>query len=484
MSPTSSDPADTALPAARRVAAHSQRLREQRERRRFERTFWMLVATLTLIAAVFLLLGSLQGPKLSSAIVDPARVTEQAGQQLRLFANQPLGEVTPDQVTVTPAADVSVTVQGDLMIVQFEQRLRFGTEYLVEVRDVSAPSRDATSTFTHRFTTAQAGVLYLDRGDDVDEVLRAPLDGEGRGEVVLAAPGIQHIAPIENVVVVARDADDGTSVLESVAADGGVQPLTLPEGVRVDRLIVPPSGTVLGMVLTTVEPESSELPLDSALAIVDLAGQGIASIVPGLDGEPITTLNAAFLPDAVTLIVHAFDQSLLRVELTEPPLALPVGQIPEMYALSTDGTRITGSDAFGGVVVDLATGDESRLDPSLVEGELAFGGQAILTSTELRVQKVAIADVVTGAVRVVLVADDGSGVARVLLRTIDDRGSIGDFTISPNDQYVAVEVIPSVEDAVPDGRPVNGRATSVTTVIIDIASGTVVRTLEGFSPIW
>lgn len=444
----------------------------------------MLAASLAAIAAVFLLVGSLQGPKLSSALVDPLRVTEQAGQQLRLFANQPLGEVSPDQVTVTPSAEVSVTVDGDLLVVQFEQRLRFGTEYLVEVRDVSAPSRDATSTFTHRFTTAQGGVVYLDRGDDVDEVLRAPLDGEGRGEVVLAAPGIQHIAPIENAVVVARGGVDGTSVLESVAADGGVQSLALPDGVRVDELIVPSSGTLLAMVLTTAEPESSESPLEGALAVVDLAGQGIVSIVPGLDGNPIRTLEAAFVPDATTLIVHAFDQSLLRVELTDPPLALPVGQIPEMYALSTDGSRVTGSDAFGGVVVDLATGDESRLDPSLVEGELAFGGQAILTSTDLRVQKVAVADVATGAVRVMLVADDGSGVARVLLRTIDDRGSIGDFTISPNDQYVAVEVTPSIEDAVPDGRPVNGRATSVTTVIIDIESGAVVRTLEGFSPIW
>lgn len=452
--------------------------------RRFERTFWMLAASLAAIAAVFLLVGSLQGPKLSSALVDPLRVTEQAGQQLRLFANQPLGEVSPDQVTVTPSAEVSVTVDGDLLVVQFEQRLRFGTEYLVEVRDVSAPSRDATSTFTHRFTTAQGGVVYLDRGDDVDEVLRAPLDGEGRGEVVLAAPGIQHIAPIENVVVVARDGNDGTSVLESVAADGGVQSLTLPDGVRVDELIVPSSGTLLAMVITTAEPESSESPLEGALAVVDLAGQGIVSIVPGLDGNPIRALEAAFLPDATTLIVHAFDQSLLRVELTDPPLALPVGQIPEMYALSTDGSRVTGSDAFGGVVVDLATGDESRLDPSLVEGELAFGGQAILTSTDLRVQKVAVADVATGAVRVMLVADDGTGVARVLLRTVDDRGSIGDFTISPNDQYVAVEVTPSVADAVADGRPVNGRATSVTTVIIDIESGAVVRTLEGFSPIW
>ena len=450
----------------------------------------MLVAGLAAISAVFLLLGSLQGPKLSSAVVDPARVVEQPGQQLRLFANQPLGAVTADQVTVTPPADVSVSVQDDVLIVQFEQRLRSGTEYLVDVRDVAATGRDATADFVHRFTTPASSVVLLDRGETVDEVLRAPLDGTGRGEVVHAAPGIQHIAPVENVVVVARDAPGGTSVLESVSSEGGVQQLPLPAGTRVDRLVVPPTGILLGVVLTTVPAAAGAAPagdverLDSALAVVDLAGAGLVEIVTGLDGAPITTLDAEFLPDGTSLIVHAFDQSLLRVDLGNEALALPVGQMPEMYAISTDGTRVTGADAFGGIVLDLATGVESRLDPSLVDGELAFGGEAIVTSTELRVQKVAVADAATGDVRVLLVADDGSGVSRVLLRTIDDRGSIGAFTISPNDQYVAVEVTPSVADAVPDGRPVNGRATSVTTIVIDIESGAVVRTLEGFAPHW
>jgi len=482
------------LPAARRVAATSRRIREQRARRRFERTFWVLVASLAVLSAVFLLLGSMQGPKLSSAVVDPARVTEQPGQQLRLFANQPLGEVTAEQVTVTPEADVSVSVQNELLIVQFEQRLRYGTEYTVEVNDVAATSRDATATFTHRFTTAGASLLYLDRGDVVDEVLRAPLDGTGRGEVVYAAEGIQHIAPIENVIVVARDAPGGTSVLESVSSDGGVQQLRLPEGVRVDRLVVPPFGTLLGMVLTTVSPTENEGEsldevqqgggLDEAFAVVDLTSEGIVAVVPGLDGAPIHTLDAEFLPDGATLIVHALDQTLLRIELVGAPVALPIGQVPKMFGLSTDGTRLTGSDAFGGVVLDLATAVESRLDPSLVEGELAFGGEAVFTRTELRIQKVAVVDTATAAVRVLLVADDGSGVARVLLRTADDRGSIGDFMISPNDQYVAVEVTPSVADAVPDARPVNGRPTSVTTIVIDIESGAVVRTLQGFTPIW
>lgn len=450
----------------------------------------MLVAGLGVISAVFLLLGSLQGPKLSSAVVDPARVVEQPGQQLRLFANQPLGEVSADQVTVMPAAEVTVSVQDEVLIVQFEQRLRAGTEYLVEVQDVAATSRDATADFAHRFTTPAASLLYLDRGDTADEVLRAPLDGTGRGEVVHAAPGIQHIAPVENVVVVARDAPGGTSVLESVSSDGGVQQLPLPEGARVDQLVVPSTGTLLGLVLTSAPPAddpgtlAAAEPLERALAVVDLAGAGLVEIVAGLDGAPITTLDAEFLPDGASLIVHAFDQSLLRVDLGDAPLALPVGQMPEMHALSTDGTRVTGADAFGGIVLDLATAVESRLDPSLVDGELAFGGEAILTRTELRVQKVAVADPATGAVRVLLVADDGSGVSRVLLRTVDDRGSIGAFTLSPNDQYVAVEVTPSVADAEPDGRPVNGRATSVTTIVIDIESGAVVRTLEGFAPRW
>lgn len=485
MSPTSSEPVDLELPAARRAAATSQRLREQRELRRFDRIFWMLVAGLALFSAVFLLLGSLQGPKLSSAVVDPARVVEQPGQQLRLFANQPLGEVVIDQVTVTPPAEVSVSVQNDVLIVQFEQRLRFGTEYLIEVRDVAATGREATASFAHRFTTPVASLLYLDRGETVDEVLRAPLDGSGRGEVVHAATGIQHIAPVENVVVVARDAPGGTSVLESVSPDGDLQQLRLPEGVRVDRLVAPPTGSLLGMVLTTVDPTSvGEGALAGVLAIVDLAGEGIVDVVTGLDGSAIRVLDAEFLPDGATMIVHDFDLSLLRIELGPEVLSLPIGQVPEMYALSTDGTRLTGADSFGGVVLDLATAVESRLDPSLVDGELAFGGEAILTRTELRVQKVAVADVATGAVRVLLVADDGSGVSRVLLRTIDDRGSIGGFTLSSNDQYVAVEVTPSVADAVPDGRLVNSRATSVSTVIVDIETGVVVRTLEGFSPVW
>lgn len=146
--------------------------------------------------------------------------------------------------------------------------------------------------------------------------------------------------------------------------------------------------------------------------------------------------------------------------------------------------RARAADSFGGVALDLATGEEERLNPSLVDGEVAFGGEAALTAAGLRVQKVAVADAATGAFATVLVADDGGGVARVIARTIENRGSLGPVLLSPNDQYVAVEVTPDVTAAVSDGRRVEARPTSITLAIIDVETGQLVRTLEGFAPVW
>ncbi|MDO8338709.1 MAG: hypothetical protein Q7T15_10715, partial [Microcella sp.] len=240
------------FPGVARAADHGRRLREERDQRRFARSFAALVGVLVGLGLIFLALGVLQGPKLSSAQLDPARVTEQSGQQLRLFANQPVDPVDASAVTVEPAAATSVTVQGELIVVQFDERLRYGTEYTVRVEGVGAPSRPNTSTFEHRFTTASASVLYLDRDDSgVDEILRADVEGAGRGEVVHAAQGIQHMAPVERVIVVARDDGAGGSILESVDAPSGrIERLALPEGVRVDRLIAPRAGTTVALVLS------------------------------------------------------------------------------------------------------------------------------------------------------------------------------------------------------------------------------------------
>lgn len=473
------------FPGVARAADHGRRLREERDRRRFSRTFAIVVAALGLVGGLFLALGYLQGPKLSTAQLDAERVTVQSGQQLRMFANQPVDAVDASAVTVEPAAATTVSVQGDLIVVQFDERLRYATEYTVRIEGVGAPSRPNTSTFEHRFTTASASVLYLDRGDSGDdEILRARVDGAGRGDLVHAASGIQHFAPVEGVVVVARDDGSGGSILESVdARSGRVESLRLPDGVRVDRLLAPSTGTTVALILSPTGPGQQAALEPRTLALLDIGGSRELQPLADLDGAALTALDAWFLPDG-GLLAHTVDEALVRLDPAAPETVLPVSAYPTVHGVSSDGARVSAADSFGGVALDLASGEEERLNPSLVDGEVAFGGEAALTAGALRVQKVAVADPETGAFATVLVADDGGGVARVIARTIENRGSLGPVLLSPNDQFVAVEVTPDVASAVSDGRDVEPRPTSVTLAIIDVQSGQLVRTLEGFAAVW
>lgn len=451
--------------------------------RAFTRAFWWTTAVTAAVAAVFLLLGALQGPKLSTAQVDTVRVTEQAGQQLRLFANQPLSDITVDQVSVDPAVPVQVNVQGELIAVQFERALDYSTEYTITVTDVASPSRSATSDFVHTFTTAPGSFLYLDRGESVDEVLVADVAGTGRGEVLHTAPGIQFVAPLENALVVARDDGSGGSVLEVVdRASHAVEQVRLPaDNLRIDALRVPRVGTTVALVLSSTVDEDGA---DRWLALVDLAGSGVAEWVTGLDGEPMTTRDALFTQAGDALLIHDLDQALLRLPLADPTLILPVAQFTDVHSVSSDGQRISATDPFGGVAFDLDSSEEERINPSLFEDELVFGADFHLLASGQWVQRVAVTDASGLAVANLIVVDDGTGESRLLARTVSDAGSFVDFRVSPNDQFVAIEVVPVVADAEPDGRAINGRATSISTVIVNIATGELVRSVAGFAPSW
>lgn len=457
--------------------------RTSSEWRGFRRAFWWTAAVTTGVGAVFLLLGAMQGPKLSTAQVDTVRVTEQAGQQLRLFGNQPLSEVTAEQVSVEPDARVSVSTQGELITVQFDEPLRYATEYTITVEGVASPSRDATSTFEHRFTTAPGEFVYVDRGDESDEVVRARVDGTGRGEVLYSAPGIQEAAPLGSAVVVTRDGPDGTSLLEVVnVATGAVESVVLPEqGLRIDELVVPRVGTTVAVVMSSVTNPDAPA---RRLGLFDAGGVGVVEFVTGLDGAVLQAQAVLAVPAGDTLLVHGLDGTLTSLPLADPTLALPLGQYTTVHGVSADGGRVSATDPFGGVALDLDTGEEERINPSLFEGALVFGADFYLLDDTTRVQRVAVTDDAGLAVANLIVADDGGGASRLLARTLDDGGSFGAVSVSPNNEFVAIEVTPSVAEAVTDGRPVNEQPTSVTVVIVDIASGDLVRSVAGFGPVW
>ena len=63
-------------------------------------------------------------------------------------------------------------------------------------------------------------------------------------------------------------------------------------------------------------------------------------------------------------------------------------------------------------------------------------------------------------------------------------GSIEGFSVSPNGQYVAVNVIPDVAASVSDGYAIGAQSTSITTYFVDLATGVVVSGVAGFDESW
>lgn len=449
--------------------------------RGFRRALALTVASLVVLCAVFLALGYLQGPKLASAQVDVRGVVEQGGQQLRLFANQAVAQVDASQVTVTPATDVSVTTQGDIIAVQFASRLDYATDYTVSVSGVTSLYAQQPATLSYGFTTASPTLYYLDRGETADDIVTTGLTGSQR-EIVYSVPRIQDFAVLDEFLAVVTLGDDRTSSLSFVNTDTSVvEPVRLPDAGSIAGLDASAAGNSVGFTLTSAVGGIGQAN-NSTLYTIDLSSGRTPQPVLGLDGAPVNVLGWRYLPGTSQLLALTFDRTLLLVDPVAGSTA-PLGQFLGLDKISVDGLSVTMEDSFGEVSLSLTDGAVTRLEPSPVEGFDAFEGSTALLPNGDRVQKVVVPDATGRRFSSLLVYDDGTS-ARILYMTPDDRGSISDFSVSPNGQYVAVETVPDASAAVSDGYLFGAMATSVTTVIVDVATGAQTRSVEGFGLRW
>lgn len=454
--------------------------------RGFRRALAVTVAILLVVGGTFAVLDYLQGPKLSSSRVDAAKAVEQPGQQLRLFADQNLARVSKSQVTVSPRAAFAVSTAGQSIEVQFDERLDYATKYSVTVRGVTSVYQRQPQTFRSSFTTPGAELFYLDRADPVsggaDEIIRTGLRGTGR-LVVYSAPRIEQFVAFPTLLAVVSAGADGASSLALVSLDGGaVEHIPLPGAGTIRQLRAAPAAGRLGFEFTSVGTPSG-VEYDSALMTVDLTGAHTVQSIVGLDSKPLAVDDWFFLGTGDSIVAHRFDQSVLLVDPSKPRGITPLGQYAELDGGSPDGSTIVVADAVSRMTLNIATGKTSRLPVLDIGGEHAFGGRLELLGTDAaRVQKVAVPG--TGDTYASLLVFESGDSARILYRTVGDRGSIADFRVSPNGQYVAISTVPDVSSSISDGYPANPQSTSVTTVFVDIPSGDLVRGVTGFDVDW
>jgi hypothetical protein len=304
---------------------------------RFRRRLALTVAALLVFVAVFAVLGYNQGPKLSSAQVDTAQVVQQRGQQLRLFANQAVATVTADQVTVTPAAEVTVSSSGDVVAVQFEEPLRYNTDYTVEVTGITSVYVAQESSWSYEFTTVAPDLYYLDRGDDTDRIIRTGLASTDR-DVVYEAERIEEYAAFDAALAVVTEAADGTSALALIDADGNAEDIRLPGVGVIEQLQSNSTTGMLGFVFTGSDASGAPV-YNRTLFTVDLNSGRVFVPVVGVDGQMPEVARWAFVPVSSDILVYGADLRLLRVGLGENPTVLPLGQFSDFQSISSDEAR-------------------------------------------------------------------------------------------------------------------------------------------------
>ena len=147
------------------MSTESRRARRQRRRSRaFLGAFAIVALLLAVVGFAGAAVTTVQGPRATRVSVDPDAATRNAGARLIFTTTQSLAEVTPDQVTVNPAAAFTVDTSGRSVGVRFALPLWDDTEYTVTIRDVAGVGGGASTTLTETFTTPKLETYILQRG--------------------------------------------------------------------------------------------------------------------------------------------------------------------------------------------------------------------------------------------------------------------------------------------------------------------------------
>ncbi|WP_207457413.1 hypothetical protein [Desertivibrio insolitus] len=463
-------------PAPSRTELRLERMRP--DSRGFSRALWGSILVLSVLAAGFAVAGSLQGPRLDRAQLATDALIASAGSRLLLTTDQPIAPVTAEDVTVEPAA--SVTVQSDerSVTVTFDDLLRYDTEYTVRVAGVTSSSTGRTGDLVHTFTTPDPELFVLDRGSAGDpDVLRRTTLAGGEGEVVFEADRIQEYARTsDGFVVVTLDADDAPTVTRVSLADDYELPVTLPGEGQVSELAASEQG-VFGFVFTPASGGASEL------VLYDEADQSALGTPIVGTGGPVGVRDWYLVPGTTSVVLHDAEGNLSLVDALTPEAASPLGTHAEVRGFVPGTLDLVVADPTGGFVVDLATGEQSALELAVPELDPALSTGRVLVVDEAGdylLQLVGFAD--SGQVVSALLYVDETGEAPFSITPAADGSTVRDFCLSPNGQYAAVETV-SVEGE-PDGYPQASAYTAMTTIFVDLTTGTATRSIAGFAPDW
>lgn len=463
---------------------------ERRHRLRFRNLTLLLIGILVLAAAGLAGANAVQGPRLSSTSVNPEATITRAGQRLLLQTNQPIDPIRAKQWSITPATDAEVTVQDNTITVRFAELLKYNTEYTVTI-DVRGEYTGAPGQLQHAFTTPDVDLYSLRRDVRVndageknpDRILRNTLSGSILNDVAFNAPRIQEYAVLKDALaVITLEENDNPSLLYVSFDEDRIYPIATPRARTIRGLQASGASNLFGYILST-STDGPGPKHDNTLFVFDLASSsGIPLEITGVNEAPLPVMDWVFVPGTSSLVAQGNDQQLYLINPLSDDPPVPLGQHGELRGFIPGTTELIVADPDGGSLLDLAAGTktplqlpEADIDPSL------YPDKFVLRNTDSYFQKYNEIDYASSTLTSALFFTDPTG-TREVFRPASDTARIGDYCLSPNNQYLAVVVISP--EGEPDDYPVVPGSTSSTTYFVKIDDGSALRGVYGFMPSW
>lgn len=446
--------------------------------RRGNRLVWLTILTLALVAGALAAVNLFAGPRMLDVRVDPAGATQASGSRVILTANQAVGEISPEQVTITPATPFTVDTGGRDIGIRFTVPLDSDTEYTLEVEGVESPGSSRPSAFRTSWHTPSAGLFVLERqyGTQLDQLRPFTLGAEAE------APAFEHPSIIDfrqlgNRLVVSVQEDENTRLMVMNETGDDRRELPLPGDGWTQSLQVADRGNLAGYLFTDAGiGQTSER--GSVLVLESLEGEDQRIVT--VAGTEVNIKQWQFIPDTRSLLMITFNGELFLFDAGSPDAEpQPLGNALSILGVSR-GTPIAYIDRPDGVVtINLETGDEQPLTFS--EGESLTQLVALPEgSVRWLVGRTPQGEPTSQRIALVGADDKTETVAEVPM-----TDQIVQVCASPSGQYAAVVTAPDVVNN-PSDFTLLPLPEQLTTTIYDLRSDafSAVATHDGFDPSW
>jgi len=392
----------------------------------FERRVLAAIGVLIIGCLILALATWLQGTRVRSASLDVVKVTQRANERLLLQLNQATGAVTAKQVTITPSASFTATGGGKTIGIQFTQPLRNNTHYTINIKST------AGRTTSYAFTTGPASFYYVVDVTGGSQIHKRQLGGDGKDTMILETDTIQdYVVAGDTIVYIAENAKGDQAVRLYNVVNYEHHELPLPEKGMVNALSAATDGGSFGFIFYPSDYRSDR---SNTLLTYKFSDPTLRPVA-GFDNKPLKTQEWQFAKNGTTIAVIDINSILMLINPDKPPV--PFGQFGSIEGFTYDDSGLIVGDRLAmKQVLDFKTSDLSEL-PKLPENNY------ILTATPLNTESGSVYRVESysgtrSSSQLIIVNRQSS--KKQIYSAANDAGYLAFNVLSPNDQYVAVQL--------------------------------------------